>query len=136
MKFLWATLRVQNLENSVKFYKEVVGLTENRRFQAGPGVEIVFLGEEGTEIELMSMPQSNEKSNISSENINSSKDKVSNNSFDISLGFEVNSVDEKIEELKAQGVEIHGGPFQPNPHVKFFYVLDPDGLKIQFVENM
>lgn len=26
--------------------------------------------------------------------------------------------------------------YQPNPHVKFFYVKDPNGVAIQFVENM
>ncbi|HBE76529.1 MAG TPA: glyoxalase, partial [Firmicutes bacterium] len=28
------------------------------------------------------------------------------------------------------------GPFQPNPHIKFFFVKDPDGFSVQFVENM
>jgi lactoylglutathione lyase len=83
-------------------------------------VEIVFLGVGGTEIELMNSPQKKEF----------------NMGTDISLGFEIDSVDKKIEELKAKGVAIHSGPFSPNPHVKFFYVLDPNGLKVQFVENM
>lgn len=55
---------------------------------------------------------------------------------DISLGFEVGSVDEMFNVVKEKGIEIHSGPFQPNPHVKFFFVRDPNGLKIQFVENM
>lgn len=55
---------------------------------------------------------------------------------DISLGFEVNSVDQMMELVKSKGIAMHSGPFQPNPHVKFFFVLDPNGLKIQFVENI
>ena len=54
----------------------------------------------------------------------------------ISLGFEVDSVDEMIGFIMAKGLEVHDGPFQPNPHTKFFYVLDPNDLKIQFVENI
>jgi lactoylglutathione lyase len=55
--------------------------------------------------------------------------------MDISLGFEVASVEEKMASLKAQGIPIHSGPFSPDAHVKFFYVLDPNGLRIQFVEH-
>ena len=120
MKFCWTTLVVKNLEESLKFYKEIIGLKENRRFQSGPGVEIVFLGEGDTEIELMSSPVPREI----------------NMGTDISLGFEVESVAAMMKELKKKGIAIHSGPFQPNPHVKFIYVLDPNGLKIQFVENM
>lgn len=111
---------VKDMQESLKFYQEVVGLKENRRFTGGKGVEIVFLGEGDTLIELMTSPEPREI----------------NMGSDISLGFEVDSVDQKIEEFKEMGVAILSGPFQPNPHVKFFYVLDPNGLKIQFVENM
>ncbi len=34
------------------------------------------------------------------------------------------------------GLPVQAGPFSPNPSIKFLYVLDPDGLKIQFVENV
>jgi len=46
----------------------------------------------------------------------------------------VESVDEMIDFVKEKGIELYDGPFQPNPDTKFFYVLDPNGLKIQFVE--
>ena len=36
--------------------------------------------------------------------------------------------------LVERGIAIHSGPFQPNPELRFLYVLDPDGLKVQFVE--
>jgi lactoylglutathione lyase len=55
---------------------------------------------------------------------------------DISLGFEVKSLDDMMAFVKEKGLVMHSGPFQPNPHVRFFYVLDPNGLKIQFVENI
>ncbi len=120
MKYLWTTIIVKDLEKSLTFYKEIAGLKEKRRFQAGPGVEIVFLSDGETEIELMTPAQKREP----------------NYGQDISLGFEVASVDEMIADLKAKGIDILDGPFSPNPHVKFFYVLDPNGVKIQFVENM
>lgn len=119
MTFLWTTLSVSNMEESLKFYQDIVGLQLNMRFSAGPGVEIAFLGDDGTKVEL-----------ICNENV-----KEVNLGTDISMGFAVKSVDEKIAFLEEKGIMIHSGPFAPNPHTRFFFVQDPDGLKIQFVEG-
>ncbi|ODS49840.1 MAG: lactoylglutathione lyase, partial [Halanaerobium sp. 4-GBenrich] len=34
-----------------------------------------------------------------------------------------------------KNIVIQSGPISPNPKIEFFFVLDPNGLKIQFVEN-
>ncbi len=120
MKFCWSTLRVKNMDESLKFYEEVVGLILDKRFKAGPSMEIAFLGDGETKVEL-----------IYSENENDV-----NVGPDISWGFEVKSVDEMMNFVKEKGIVVESGPFQPNPHIKFFYIMDPNGLKIQFVENM
>ncbi|MCX7710543.1 MAG: VOC family protein [Clostridia bacterium] len=121
MKFCWTTIMVNNMEESLKFYQEIVGLAVDRKIGPGAGGEtIVFLGDGETKVELITK-RSNEKVNIGQ---------------DISLGFEVKSVEEKMAFVKEKGVAIHSGPFQPAPFVKFFYVLDHNGLKIQFVENL
>ena len=54
---------------------------------------------------------------------------------DISLGFEVPSVDDMMASLKEKGISILAGPFQPNAFMKFFFIQDPNGIKVQFVEN-
>ena len=118
MKFCWTTIMVNNMEQSLKFYQEIVGLTIDKRFNAGPGVEIAFLGDGETKVELICNKDNTE--------VNLGKD--------ISLGFEVESVDEMIAFVKEKGIDIHSGPFQPNPNTKFFFILDPNGLRIQFVE--
>ena len=120
MKFCWSTLNVKNLEVSLNFYQDIVGLNIVNRFNAGPGKEIAFLGDGEAKIELICTESLSEVSY----------------GEHISLGFEVNSVDETMAIVKEKGIDIHSGPFQPNPHTKFFYVLDPNGLKIQFVENI
>jgi lactoylglutathione lyase len=120
MKFCWVTIKVRNMEESLKFYEEIVGLKIDNRYNSVPGKEIAFLGEGETKIELI---------------CDESLDEISHGEH-ISLGFEVNSADEMMNLLKDKGIEIHSGPFQPSPHVKFFYVLDPNGVKIQFVENI
>ena len=119
MKFCWVTINVVNMEESLKFYQEIVGLVLERRFETRPGREIAFLGDGETKVEIIS--------DVKSESVNFGQD--------ISLGFEVSSVEEMMDFVKNKGLAVHSGPFQPNPHVKFFYILDPNGLLIQFVEN-
>jgi len=120
MEFCWVTINVKSMEQSIEFYQNVVGLRINRRMEPMSGTEIVFMGNGGTEVELIR----NEKNNECSYG------------KDISLGFAVESVEKTIEYLKKKGINIHSGPFQPNPMVKFIYVIDPNGLRIQFVENI
>ena len=49
MKFNFATIHVANLEASIRFYEEVIGLKVARRFPAGPNMEIAFMAEAGME---------------------------------------------------------------------------------------
>ncbi len=121
MSYLWTTIKVKNLEESIDFYQEIVGLKLQRRFEAGPEREIAFLAAAAgeTEVELIA---------------DQGKDSIDVGG-DISLGFEIDSVAEKLKFLKDKGIEIESGPVAPNPEIEFFYVLDPNGVKIQFVEN-
>ncbi len=119
MKLCWVTLYVKDMQKSVEFYEEVVGLEVQRTFSIGEGKHFTFLGNGETEIELI------QDETVEDINVGTS----------ISLGFEVANVEAKIEFIRDKGLEVQGGPFSPNPSIVFFYVLDPDGLKIQFVEN-
>ena len=118
MKFSWVTVMVNNMDESLAFYTEIVGLKFNRRLNAEAGVELAFLGEGETKVELI---------------CNQAIEKVSIGE-DISLGFQVNNLDETMKMFQEKGIALHSGPFQPNPHLKFFYIVDPNGLKIQFIE--
>jgi len=120
MKFCWVTINVRNMEESLRFYENMVGLKVVRSMKSMPGTEIVFLGEGETQVELIR----NEKNN------------APEYGKDISLGFVTDSIEKEMERLKAAGVTALQGPFQPNPTIKFFYLTDPNGVKIQFVENV
>lgn len=118
MKFAHVTIMVKNMEESLKFYQNVVGLSLNKRFPAGPEMEIAFLGEGETKVELVC----------------NDKLKDINLCQDISLGFQVDSLNDMMKYIYEMDLEIHSGPFEPNPTTKFFYILDPNGVKIQFIE--
>jgi lactoylglutathione lyase len=118
MKFCWSTLKVKNLNDSIAFYEEIIGLNVKRRFQAGPDTEIAFLGEGETQVELIEVKEKNEI----------------NVGPDISWGFQVESLVEMMELLEMKGIEVMEGPYSPNPLTSFIYIQDPNGMKIQLVE--
>jgi lactoylglutathione lyase len=118
MKYLWTTLRVADLDRSLKFYQEVVGLPVRHRLTQ-PGMTLVFLGEGETLVELIFDP----------------KQTAVDLGQHVSLGFQVADLDATLADLKARGIEITGGPVQAGPRMRFFFVKDPDGLTVQFVEE-
>ncbi|MBU3875033.1 VOC family protein [Faecalicatena sp. AGMB00832] len=119
MKFIFATIHVKNLEDSIRFYEEVIGLKLVRRFPGGPKTEIAFLADGPAELEL----------------ICNKDEELSQYGEYPSLGFEVDDLDQAMEVMKAQGVEIVSGPIQPNPKTRFFFIQDPDGLHLEIIEQ-
>ncbi len=106
------------MDDSLDFYETFLGLPLNNRFNAGPHMEIAFLGDGDTQVELI---YNSEVKDIGFGN-------------DISLGFTVPSLEEMIGKLETIGIKPLTDIYQPNPNVRFIFIQDPNGLKIQFVE--
>ena len=119
MKNLWTTIYVKNMEDSVKFYTEILDLEIEQRVKPTEDVEITFLCSGETKFELM-------------HNKNITEISYSGN---VSTGFSVDSADKYIEYLKTKNIPVAAGPFEPTPRIKFFYITDPNGYKIQLVEQ-
>lgn len=119
MKFAHVTIMVKNLEDSLNFYQNIIELPIVERFSAGPDQEIVFLGEGEGLVELIY------NENLQEPNIGQ----------DISIGFEVENLDETMLTIKDKDIELHSGPFQPNDFTRFFFIEDPNGVKVQFIEQ-
>ena len=120
MKFNWCTITVKDMEASLTFYRDIVGLPVSRRLSDRPGVDICFLGDGETKVEL----------------ICDADRAAAENPEGISLGFGVESLDAMMAFLRDKEIKIESGPFQPNPHIKFIFVKDPNGLMVQFSETM
>ena len=124
MAYCWTTIHVADLAASIKFYETAVGLRVLRKVEPRPGVAIAFLGfgddENETQVEL-----------LCDQNALTYPD-----SKQITMGFTVDSLKGKMDFLKVIGIEPESEIFEPNPRIKFFYVKDPDNVRVQFVENV
>jgi len=118
MNNLWTSIYVKDMNESVEFYTKILGLSLDKRYTPMPGYEIAFLGKGETKFELM----------------------CNQNDLDVafthysSTGFQIESVEEMLEHLKANNIKIVMEPFSPNPHLEFFFIEDPNGYRIQLVE--
>jgi len=115
--FCWCTLEVFDLKKSLEFYENIVGLPVARRISLPDGRGIAFLGGGETRLELME-----------------TRKEGALRGAGVSLGFSVPSLDEKLRFVKERKFAVEG-PVSPNPHTRFFFIFDPDGYKIQFVEE-
>jgi Predicted enzyme related to lactoylglutathione lyase len=116
MAFLWCTVNVRDIEASLKFYEEIVGLRVARRFSE-PGAQLAFLGKGETKLELIQGKG------------------AAHTGGGVSIGFNTDSLEDKMTFVREKGVAIHSGPFAPSPRTRFFFVSDPDGVLVQFVEQ-
>lgn len=114
MKMAHITIHTAKIDESVAFYQEVLGMEISARFSGAGGKPIVFLGgdDSGVRIEL----------------IEDLADRYCGSG--ISVGFHVENVEEKHAALQS----LHPSPMiSPNPHTRFFFIKDPNGVSIQFI---
>jgi lactoylglutathione lyase len=115
MQFVHITLPVRDLEKSLSFYRDLLGLAIVRRAPGPNGP--VFLGEEGKPVvELIGGQESPVFSGFS-------------------VGFAVDSLEEATQKMENAGYKKLRGPISPNPAVRFSFFPDPDGVEIQLLES-
>jgi lactoylglutathione lyase len=120
MKFLHTMIRIRDLNESLDFYINKLGLIETRRKDVPKGnFTLIFLAAEidGPEIEL-------------THNWDSKEDYTSGRSFG-HLAFEVNNIYQTCEKLMADGVIINRPP--RDGHMAF--VKSPDGISIELLQK-
>jgi lactoylglutathione lyase len=121
-KLLHTRMRVSDLDQTIRFYTDVLGLEVLERKTSPRGSQLAFLRVPNSEelIELTSFPPSGP--------VKVQEDLVH-------LAFQVENLDETIASLKAQGVKITDGPTQTSSGSRFIFIDAPDGYEVELIER-
>jgi lactoylglutathione lyase len=121
-KLLHTRYRVNDLATTVKFYREILGLTETRRHKSPRGSELVFLKAPGSEeeIEICHFP--------GSESVKVQPDLTH-------LAFEVDSLDDFARHLAQHGLKFSDGPTTSSSGTTFAFVDAPEGYEIELIQK-
>ncbi len=119
-KLLHTRYRVNDLEKTVSFYTQVLGLEEIRRHKSPRGSELVFLKTPGSEelLEICSYHASGPVTFCS----------------DLThLAFEVESLEAFAQHAAALGYPLSDGP-TPSSSGTFAFIDAPEGYEIELIE--
>lgn len=114
VKVQYSTMIVKSLEESVKFYRDVLGFKEGYHVDLPNGGCITIMESEGASVEL-----------------------IENTNFPVglySIGTDVDDIDETIRHLEKNGYQTTG-PVIPTTVGKQTFVLDPNGVRICLIEH-
>ena len=121
-KLLHTRYRLNDLEKTVRFYKDVLGLEEVRRHKSPRGSELVFMkAPESQElIELCYFPNSGP--------VQVQPDLTH-------LAFEVDSLDEFGKHLESLGLKYSDGPTLKPDGSGFAFIDAPEGYEIELMQR-
>ncbi len=121
-KLLHTRYRVNDLERTVKFYRDVLGLEEIKRHTSPRGSELVFLKAPGSEeqIEITFFPGSGP--------VQVQPDLTH-------LAFEVDSLDEFAKHLAKHGLKFSDGPATTSTGTVFAFIDAPEGYEIELIQK-
>jgi lactoylglutathione lyase len=121
-KLLHTRYRVNDLECTVRFYRDVLGLEEVRRHRSPRGSELVFLKTPGSEelIELCSFPAAG--------SVQVQPDLTH-------LAFEVASLEEFAKHLARHGLKYSDGPTTSSTGTVFAFIDAPEGYEIELIQK-
>lgn len=115
MKVKYATIIVDDMDKSIKFYTEVLGFKIDSRHNPIPGATIILLkGEGDAMIELIKNP----------------KDKIGI----FSIGMDVKDINATVKDLRSKGARITMEPI-PITVGTLAFLEDPNGVKIALIQH-
>jgi lactoylglutathione lyase len=120
-KLLHTRYRVNDLERTVQFYKDVLGLEEVRRNKSPRGSELAFLKAPGSEelIEITYFPGSGP--------VQVQPDLTH-------LAFEVDDLEEFGKHLAKFGLKFSDGPTKSSSGSVFAFIDAPEGYEIELIQ--
>ena len=121
-KILHTRMRVNDIEKTVRFYTDIVGLAEVGRHKSPRGSELVFL----------EAPESKEQLEIcyypSSGPAKCQPDLVH-------VAFEVEDMDKFAAHLKSKGMAFTDGPTRSGSGSVFAFIDAPEGYEVELIQR-
>jgi lactoylglutathione lyase len=115
-------MRVDDLEKTIAFYRDVLGLEVVERHESPRGSSLAFLKAPGSEelIEVCSYPASGP---------------VRVQADLVHLAFEVEDLDGTLAELTRRGIPITDGPTTSSSGSRFAFIDAPEKYEIELIER-
>jgi lactoylglutathione lyase len=122
-KLLHTRMRLNDLERSVKFYEQALGLKVSRRHTSPRGAQLAFLTTPNSEeeIELCQMPPGAEPVRVQPDLMH--------------LAFEVDDLDQFAAELKKKGFALSDGPTKTGSGSVIAFIDAPEGYEIELIQR-
>ena len=121
-KLLHTRMRVSDMDQTIRFYTDVLGLEVLEQKVSPRGSHLAFLKVPNSEelIELTSFPPSGP--------VRVQEDLVH-------LAFQVDSIDDTIATLTAKEIRITDGPTTTSSGSRFIFIDAPDGYEVELIER-
>lgn len=120
-KLLHTRYRVSDLEKTVDFYKNVLGLEETKRFTSGRGSQLVFFKAPGSE-ELIEICKFDESGPVQV-------------GPDLThLAFEVEDLEAFAKHAESKGYPLSDGPHQSSSGSVLAFIDAPEGYEIELIQ--
>jgi lactoylglutathione lyase len=121
-KLLHTRMRVNDLERTVQFYENALGLKVARRHTSPRGAQLVFLQTPNSdeEIELCQLPNS--------PSVQVQPDLMH-------LAFEVDDLEKFAAELKAKGYALSDGPTPTGSGSMIAFIDAPEGYEVELIQR-
>ncbi len=122
-KLLHTRMRVNDIERSVKFYEQALGLVASRRHTSPRGAQLVFLTTPNSdeEIELCQMPPGAEAVKVQPDLMH--------------LAFEVDDLVAFAAGLKAKGFALSDGPTKTGSGSVIAFIDAPEGYEVELIQR-
>ena len=121
-KLLHTRMRVSDMDETIAFYTQILGLQVVERKTSPRGSHLAFLAVPNSDelIELCSFPSSGP--------VRVQEDLVH-------LAFEVENLDDTLRALEAKQITITDGPTRTSSGSRFIFIDAPDGYEIELIER-
>jgi len=122
-KLLHTRMRVNDIERTVKFYEQALGLAVSRRHTSPRGAQLVFLATPNSEeeIEICQMPPGAEPVKVQPDLMH--------------LAFAVDDLDAFAAGLKQKGFALSDGPTKTGSGSVIAFIDAPEGYEVELIQK-